>query len=317
LSVLVTGPDTLLGFHVLREAVESGLSPRTFARQGDELRIEALGATVAAGSTADLESCLLALEGATAVFHCESGRLSSSSAQDQGGAFLEGTRNLLVAMARVGVEDLIYCGSAFTFKPGTVAEPGDETTRWDNPSGLLAVKVLAAAGDLVQRYNEDGKVRCVTVSPTLPAGPGGPPDGAFRAAIEAVRAGARWAGGGMNVVRAQDAAAAAVRALGRGKAGESFILAGENVQAARLVSGIEGALQAGGAVAREEVPAHRRGLFTKRGDRGRGAGEEIELLLQAGMYYSPARAVDRLGLAVTPFEETVREAVASYLSENA
>lgn len=314
LSILVTGPDTLLGNHISRVLTDSGLTVRLLAPAGsDQADYDVPGAavTIATSQTLDTESCLTALEGCTGVFHCESGRLSPASSADATPTVVEGTRNLLLSMSRLGVEDLVLAGSAFVFAPGTLDEPGDETAAWDNQLAMPCLDAIRASSDLAQRYADDGRVRCVTVSPSLMMGDHDRPGSAGWWFLDLVAAGTTDAPpGSVNIVRAADAAAAAVKALGRGKAGQSFIIGGENVTYDALFS--EAALALG--VSTGPPAARDRATFARLRPGRRKRDPLLRRLAGTDLCYDAGLARAELGLAVTPARETISEAASWFTS---
>ncbi|MHB8893842.1 MAG: NAD-dependent epimerase/dehydratase family protein [Candidatus Geothermincolia bacterium] len=318
MSVLVTGVDTLLGYHISRALASAGFVVRALIpSELDGGRNDGGGIESCPGTTADSESCVAALEGVSSVFHCESGHLANAG-PIAGRLFVEGTRNLLVAMARTGVEDLVYMGSALMFQPGDLDDPGDESSAWDNPLGLPCLDVLRAAGELLSRYNDSGKIKCLTMSPTLVLGDHDMPGGAGWWIIDQVRRGALAnPSGSVNVVRARDAARAAVKALGRAQSGRACILGGHNIENGALASEI---LSAAGLGEGEGGSATRGGGFLRRVrrlvPRVRAPEPEISKLARLHLCYTPALAVRQLGLELTPVADTIREAALWYVSRS-
>lgn len=316
MSVLVTAPDTLLGFSIARALAGAGIPGRLLVPEGSLLPDDppegAVLSTVSSASL-DVESCLAALDGVTAVFHCESARLSGDPGDRPAGRlFLEGTRNLLIAMRRAGVEDLYHAGTALAFRPGTLQEPGDETDEWDEPPPLACLEAQRAARDLISRQCDDGTLKCVTFCPALLAGRGDGPGGAAWRLLEDVLRGVAPGAGGINLARAADAAEAAVKALGRAKPGASYILGGENVDYADLLAH---AVRALGLEGLPEVKARRRKGSKRRGGDGKALLSEAGLR-DTGLYYSPRLARDDLGLNVSPAAVTVAEAAQWYLERS-
>lgn len=312
----MTGIDTVLGYHVARDLASSGFNLNVLLPE--ELVPEDMGATpwrTFTGQTTDVETCLQAMEGASAVFHFESGRLVGAGPISVR-SFLEGTRNLLVAMARSGVENLVFSSSALVFRPGDLSEPGDEGS--PSPGAvpdLACLEALRAAGELVARYCDSGKVRGVTVNPTLVMGNHDLPGGAGWSVIERIlNQDLPEARGTLNVVRAEDAAGAAVRALGRGRPGRSYILAGENLSGETLkdlvVKARGGRGEAGGTPAAGRLRSVARRLVP----RVRAPESPLVGLAGEDLCYSPARAVEELALEITPVVDTVGTAVDWYLS---
>jgi dihydroflavonol-4-reductase len=317
LSVLVTGADTILGFHIIRSLTAAGFLVRVLVpEEAGADAVSSAGVQMVCGDTTDAESCLEALEDTSAVFHCESGHLVEAGPRAVRD-FIEGTRNLLVAMSRAGVEDIVYAGSAFLFEPGDEEEPGDETAAWDNPLGLMCLEAHRAAADLLQRYNESGKLRCVTVSPTLLMGDHDMPGGAGWWLIDRVNRGSAAPDGAVNVVNARDAAAAAVKALGRAKPGASYILGGENVSDSDLVAQIAGGLGVDVEQSAEETrPGRALRAIKKLSPRIKAPEPEIARLGEIGLFYTPGLAAGQLGLEVTPARKTILEAVEWFVSRS-
>lgn len=318
MSVLVTGIDTILGYHVAVTLESSGFTVRALAPGDPGVVIPEEGSWQACfGLTTDIEACLGALDGVSAVFHCEAGNLAGAGPMSMQ-SFVEGTRNVLVAMSRAGVEDLVYVGSALTLQPGDVDSPGDESAAWDKAPALTCLEALRASGDLVSRYNDAGKVRAVTLCPTLVMGTHDLPGGAGWRIIDSVASGERHKdGGSVNVVRASDAAAAAVRSLGRGRPGEAYILGGNNITTADLFDGIASTLTPssgeGGA-----PPSSRpfRRVLKRVVPRIKAPESDLFKLLGTELCYDPSKAVAELGMDVSPPSDTIREAAEWYRSRS-
>jgi dihydroflavonol-4-reductase len=314
MSILVTGSDTVLGYHISRALCSSGFKVRGLVPAG--LEESATGSIeIRSSDSTDVESLASAMEGTSAVFHCEAGRLSSAGPHGQH-AFVEGTRNVLVAMARSGIEDLIYVGSALVFRAGTVADPGNELAPWENPVKLACLDVLRASSDLVKRYQESGKVRCVTVCPTLVMGARDLPGGAGWWLIERVcRHESGQPAGSVNVVRATDAAAAAVKALGRGRPGTSYILGGHNIVDAELVDLIGSALGEPPTDDTGDVsqPGRLLKAVRRKVPRVRAPESPMVALGALDLCYDSA-AAGQLELEAAPLRQTVQEAVDWYVA---
>ena len=314
MTILLTGADTLFGSRVAGELADNGFPVRAIAAPGTAPRVDGIPFETSSSSALDLESCLSALDGATAVFHLESERLLSSPLDEPvARAHVEGTRNLLVAMTRCGVEDIVYSSSAMSFAPGSVAEPGDESTR--APEGSAAcLRAMRATEDLLRRYCDDGRLRYVTLHPTVMMGDGTSARDTCWWLIDRALSGAlAGRAGGINVVRASDAAPAAIKVMGRGKPSEAFILAGENITLADLAGEVRLAMEAIGA---DHRPVATPAAKPKR-SRGRSkdpAEPLAAMLAESGLYYSPGLARERLDLRVSPAAETTAEAVESFFS---
>jgi dihydroflavonol-4-reductase len=317
LKVLLTGASGIIGRELARQMVENGFDVRALLRASDEAAsLEGLDLNRVTGDTLDPESVQEALEGRQAVFHCDQ---STAYRPARSAAVVarnvNGTRNLLVAMSRSGVEQLVHVGSAFSFGPGALDKPGTEDNPYDGERfGLACLDSLKVAQDLALRYNESGKLRCIVVNPTLVVGPGGGPDGPFAALFEYATAGnGTYPPGGVNLVTARDAAAAAFRALGRGRPGRCYILGGVNLSYRTLLEKVSSAL---GLRPPDRIDPDIEVLA------GAGAGSffarfrrkrslltgELARLAAAELYYSSERAVRELAFSPGPIEPAIEEA---------
>ena len=319
MAVLVTGADTLLGSQVAKGLLDSGFTVRILVTRGTTPRVSGVPVETCSSLALDLESCLSALADATAVFHFDSERMFARPGDEkEARAHIEGTRNLLVAMTRAGVEDMVYSSSALSFEPGTMDEPGDESLRMSR-AGPACLASMRATEDLLQRYGDDGRLRYMTVHPTVMMGEGAEPGDTCWWLMQQAAAGLlSGRSGGINIARASDAAAAVVKALGRGKPCESFILGGENISLHDLGESIALALAPlGDRVSQAAEPAGRR-----RSRRARSRDDRPEEPLAAqlaglGLYYTPALAAERFDLQTAATAEVVRESVEWYSGEGA
>jgi dihydroflavonol-4-reductase len=246
LKVLVTGASGTPGSQLSRHLVEKGFSVRALLDPDEgAVLLDGLEHELAPGSVLDPESLQDSLHGVQAVFHCDSEN-AYWPPRDAGepSRTVDGTRNLLVAMARVGVEGLVHIGTAFSFAPGTLEEPGDESAPERGEFGGLACLAAArSAQESVIRYSSDGRLRCVVVNPTLTMGADTTGCGPVTALIEYVASGRRYyPPGGVNVVAADDVARAALRALGRGSVGSCYIVGGANMSYRELMGKIAATL---------------------------------------------------------------------------
>lgn len=295
MTLVVTGPDTVFGFAAAGVAASSGLSVKALASPLHSVEIEGVNVVPSSSSLLDLESCMTALAGATSVIHCTGGR--TFARPDDGSAAradVEGTRNLLVAMSRMGVERLYFVASALLLEPGTPEEPADESARARPPS-LACLESLRASVDLVQRYGDDGSIKPVFLYPTLLFSTGAAPRGEAgwfldhpdeTSALDGV----------VNIASAAEAGRAAVKALGRAVPGETYILGGTNIECATL----------GGLIPRKpgkKIRGERAGIF-RRGSRQ--VPPMTARLAPLGLYYSSSRAQIKLDLRTKAPEELVQ-----------
>lgn len=321
MKVLLTGVDKILGYHLARHLLEKGtevkvlIDPKAGADPAPGLDVETVP-----GNTIDPESIHASLHGVEAVFHCENHlQFFPPGGQIAWSINLEGTRNILISMARAGVEKLVYINSASSFGFGTEAEPATEDSPYTCATfNSPCFDSLARAQELVRRYNETGRIQAVILNPTIPMGNhdniGSPGD----TLIEFVQNSRGWYGsGGLNITGASQAAKAALNALHQGKPGRCYILGGHNVSHFELIRKIsvhlgiphptllasESKFMALGRVG---------SLYWKVTGKNPAFSMETAKMASSTFYYSSARAIEELGLEVPPVDSILEEACKWY-----
>jgi dihydroflavonol-4-reductase len=227
---LVTGATGFVGWHVARKLLERGERVRALVR--DSARLKELAEVEAVqGDLRDPESLARAVEGCGVVYHVAADyRLWTRDPEEMYRSNVEGTRNLLDAARRIGVERVVYTSTV-----GCIGIPeegiGDEKTPvgiedMQGPykrSKFLAEKVaLEFAG---------GGFPVVIVNPTAPVGDHDfKPTPTGKILVDFVRgAMPAFLDTGLNVVDVRDVAAGHLAACERGKIGERYILGAENL----------------------------------------------------------------------------------------
>ena len=232
---LVTGASGFIGWHIARLLGERGHKVRALVRPASRLR--ELDAERVTGDLRDAVSLDRAVVGCGLVFHVAADyRLWARDARELYESNVEGTRNLLEAARRAGVERVVYTSTV-----GCIGIPknglGDETVpvRLEEMSGaykrskFLAERVAlnaAASGFPVVVVNPTAPVGDHDVKPT----PTGKIvldflKGALPAFIDT----------GLNLVDVRDTAEAHLLAAERGRPGERYILGSENLTLAEIL----------------------------------------------------------------------------------
>ena len=145
---------------------------------------------------------------------------------------VEGTRNILNAARRAGVQRIVYTSSVATIGIPADGTPGDERApvTLDNMIGHYKRSKYLAEEVVRERRRSDG-ISVVIVSPSTPVGPGDmkpTPTGQLVLDAAAGRMPA-YVDTGLNIVHVDDVAAGHLLAYERGKAGERYILGGEDM----------------------------------------------------------------------------------------
>jgi dihydroflavonol-4-reductase len=219
---LVTGAAGFIGAHVAAALTENGASVRAF--DSDEPPASARIEEWARGDVLDHDAVRRALDGCDAVFHLAA--VYSYYRRDAARMLevnVEGTRNVLAA---AGGRRVVHTSSAATCGP----TPGRPATEHDSPpdwemkvaykrSKIQSEKLALAAG-------------AVVVNPTTPVGPGDlrpTPTGKMIRDVASGRARAYVRSTALNVVSVEDVARGHLLAYERGRAGERYLLGGDDL----------------------------------------------------------------------------------------
>ena len=239
MNTLVTGATGFVGSHVARALLARGDSVRVLVRPDSDLRaIADLPVDRAQGDLRDPSSLEMALRGVRRVYHVAADyRLWSRNPAEIYENNVSGTRHLLQAARRAGVDRFIYTSTV-----GTVAVPRPTLPNEAVQASLAEMighykrsKFLAEQEAL--RFASEG-LPVVIVNPTTPVGPGDwKPTPTGRMILDFVEGRMpAYVDTGLNIVAVEDVAAGHVLAAERGRVGERYILGGQNMRLKEILS---------------------------------------------------------------------------------
>jgi dihydroflavonol-4-reductase len=227
---LVTGATGFVGWHVARALLDRGQSVRALARNPAALR-ELEGLEPVQGDLRDPASLQRAVAGCSTVYHVAADyRLWTRDPQEMHRSNVDGTRGMLDAARKAGVERFVYTSTV-----GCIAVPkggiGDEAmpAQLADMQGPYKQSKLLAEHAALEFAREGFPV--VIVNPTAPVGDHDfKPTPTGKIIVDFVRgAMPAYLDTGLNVVDVRDVAQGHLTACERGRVGERYILGAENM----------------------------------------------------------------------------------------
>lgn len=242
-TVLVTGASGFVGSAVLRAALAKGYVLRVLLRPSSpHVNLEGLPCEITLGDLRDTGSLARACAGVRYLFHVAADyRLWARDPSEIVRNNLEGTRNMMNAALKAGIEKIVYTSSVATLKPKD--EGADETARLTEEDAIGAYKKSKVMAErCVERMVAESRLPAVIVNPSTPIGPNDVrPTPTGRVILEAVKGRIpAFVDTGLNLVHVDDVAEGHFAALEKGRVGESYILGGENVMLREMLAVIAG-----------------------------------------------------------------------------
>ena len=233
MKAFVTGATGFLGSHVARVLADQGADLRLLVRATSNLRnLQGLKAETATGDLRDAGSLEKAMSGCDTVFHVAADyRLWVRDPGEMYRSNVEGTRAILEAARKNGVRRVVYTSSVATMGFTENGHPADE----DSPVSLADMighykRSKFMAEQIALEAGRSG-LHVVTVNPTTPVGEQDvKPTPTGRIVVDFLkRKFPAYVETGLNLVDVRECARGHVAALEKGKAGERYILGGENL----------------------------------------------------------------------------------------
>jgi len=311
---LVTGASGFIGWHVARLLSERGHKVRALVRPTSKLTD--LDAERVVGDLRDVDSLERAVAGCGLVFHVAADyRLWAADPGELYRSNVDGTRNLLSAARRAGVERVVYTSTV-----GCIGVPeggvGDETmpVRLEEMKGAYK-KSKFLAERVAAEFAEDG-FPVVVVNPTAPIGAHDvKPTPTGRIVLDFLKGGMpAYIDTGLNVIDVRDTAEGHLLACERGRAGERYILGSENLT-------LEAILMKMAAITGRKAPAvqlpyavaYAAGVVTTTWSRVTGRAPRVPLdavrMAKKKMFVSHEKARRELGFSPGPADGALRAAI--------
>jgi dihydroflavonol-4-reductase len=323
MKTLVTGATGFLGSHVARALAGRGEDVRVLVRPSSNLRaLEGLDAERFTGDLRDRASLSRALDGVHRVFHVAADyRLWARNPREIYESNVTGTKNLLDAARKAGVEKFVYTSTV-----ATIAVPREGVI----PNEEIQSSVREMIGNY--KCSKFEAERCalgaaeaglpvVIVNPTTPVGPGDwKPTPTGKIIVDFLNG--RMPGyvdTGLNFVPVEDCARGHLLAAERGRVGERYILGGRNLTLKEMLAMLAAA--SGRTAPRWKFPyalAYAAGCIDTGVSRLLGREPHIPLegvrMARHKMFVDASKAERDLGFAPGSMEAALERAVAWYES---
>jgi dihydroflavonol-4-reductase len=322
LKAFVTGATGFLGSHVARVLAEQGAELRLLVRPSSDLRnIADVNADRVEGDLRDAASIEKALSGCDVVFHVAADyRLWVRDPAAMYRSNVEGTRGLLEAARKQGVRRIVYTSSVATMGFGSGSNhgrPADEESPVALADMIGHYKRSKFMAEQVAIEAAKSGVDVVIVNPTTPVGERDiKPTPTGRIVVDFLkRKFPAYVDTGLNLVDATECARGHVQALEKGRAGERYILGGENLTLKQILDRL--AAITGLAAPTVKVPhivALAGAVFYEMvmgrllGREPRATIDEVRMSRKM-MFVSSAKAERELGWRVIPVDEALRRSV--------
>ena len=318
MKVLVTGASGFIGGNVARALQGRGYEVRALVRQtSSTLTLKDTGIETVEGDVRDRESVSMALQGCRAVVHAAA--VYTFWTRDPRAMYetnVTGTRVVLEEALRAGVTGCVYTSTVSTvgIKPGslgdeeTMASPKELVGHYKKSKYLAEREALAMVGK---------SLPVVVVNPTTPVGPWDvKPTPTGRMVLDFIRGRIpAYVNAGMNMVDVEDVATGHALALEKGRPGERYLLGNKNMALGEVFKTLE-------EVSGRKAPKIRLPLWLVIGAgyidsfiEGRLLGREPLIPLEGlkvsrkPMYVNCEKAVNELGLPLSPVEGALEKAV--------
>jgi dihydroflavonol-4-reductase len=236
---LVTGANGHVGNNICRMLVARGERVRAMIRPSADVEpLRGIDVEIVRGDIMDHASTAQAVEGCGRVYHTAAGFVmwSRDPERDIIRPSVDGTRHVMEAAAKAGVEKVMYTSTTGTMGFSTTPERSLDETAFNTDPHTPYVRGKIAAEKEAFAIAKRTKMPISSIHPGLILGP------RFFKVSESVKQVADFLNngapvyfeGGFGVVDVDDIARGALLAMDKGRDGERYILSGENVTVKQL-----------------------------------------------------------------------------------
>lgn len=234
MKVLITGANGFLGAWLSRRLLAEGYSVSVLLRQNsNHSELEGLSVQKLWGDITDLKSLQDSFKGQQVIFHLAG--VIAYSRKDRSlmeKVNVQGTLNVLQAMADCGVPELLYLSSVAAIGAGFSE---DQVLNEESPYNLEKYdfgyfETKRKSEKLVVEFSKQNSIRSVIVNPSTIYGAGDARKGSRSTQLKVARGkGLFYPMGGVSIVAVEDVIEGILSAYKKGRSGERYILSGDNL----------------------------------------------------------------------------------------
>lgn len=316
MRAFVTGATGLLGNNLVRVLLERGYNIVCFLRQGsDDSSLRGLDVEIKRGSLLDASHISKAMQGCNVVVHAaartEQYPLDFKYYRD---ANVTATKNMIEAAKSINVDRFIYVSTANTFGAGTKLQPGTEWSEFSHfnlGSGYINSKYLAQ--EIVMMEAERNRFPAIVVNPTFMLGAHDYKPSSGKMVLHALnKPVVFYPSGGKNFVHVRDVAIGIVNAIDKGRLGESYLLAGENLSYFEFFKKVLTIAESKSTLVRLSPQILQ--MAGRAGDivswvKPVALNSVSATLLSSDNYYTANKAVTELQMPQTPIDSAIKDAL--------
>ena len=314
MKILVTGATGFLGNNLARKMLQQGHEIVTTVRPTSDLRpLDGLEVEVVHANLTDGKAMAPVVEDVDLVVHSAAMIQIGHSKRESSIAFNAGSTKVLAEAARRRGIRMIYVSTVDTFPASADGTPITESAKGEPKYDCSYVVSKRAASDAFMVEVEKG-LDGITVCPGFMLGPNDwKPSSGEMLLLVAKTPLFFVAAGGCSVVDVRDVADGIIRAIDRGKAGEKYILGGENISYKELWTRMAKAV--GCSPPRKKIGDFLAGIAGKSGDLiSKFRKEELPVnsaavaMGQMLHWYSSEKAISELGYSIGDIDIAIEDA---------
>ncbi len=320
MTTLVTGAAGFLGSHVTRQLVARGEEVRVLVRASSSNRaISDLSLEYVTGDLRDAASLERAMSGVKRVFHVAADyRLWAKRSQEIYDSNVGGTKNLLAAAKKAGIEQLIYTSTVATIAVERPELPNESTqAKLEEMIGHYKRSKWMAEQEALNAAKEGLPV--IVAMPTTPVGPWDwKPTPTGKIILDYLNGKMPgYVETGLNFVGVEECAAGHLLVSEKGKIGERYLLGAENLTLKEVLDTL--AKITGLPAPRMKIPhglalgvAYLDSAFSRLVGKEPGIPVEGVKIAQHKMFVDASRACRELGFQPGPVSAALERAVRWY-----